>query len=99
MTGSKKRYDSKHKLTRILLSDYLMLKELSKIAGVSMAEALHELITGQDHKTPIHPAQIPLPVTMAKATPVFQVKPQPIIAINGNKTGIFIVKPKGGIIK
>ena len=45
MKASKKRYDSKWKVTRIALGDYALLKELSRRAGVSMAEALHKLIT------------------------------------------------------
>ncbi len=65
-----RNYDKKVKLTRILLSDYLLLKELSQIAGVSMSEALHELITGQVPKTPVPASQIPMPVTMAMSTPV-----------------------------
>lgn len=68
--NARQRYDKKSKLTRILLSDYLLLKELSQVAGVSMADALHDLITGQDHKTPVPASQIPMPVTMAMSTPV-----------------------------
>jgi len=66
----KKNYDKKVKLTRILLSDYLVLKELSQRAGVSMADALHKIITRQEDKMPISPAQIHMPVTMAESIPV-----------------------------
>ncbi|MBA7714686.1 hypothetical protein ES703_123717 [subsurface metagenome] len=48
-----KNYDKKVKLTRILLSDYLVLKRISQVAGISMSEALHRLIE--------HQAQLPLP--------------------------------------
>ena len=65
-----KNYDKKVKQTRIRLSDYLLLKGYAQRAGVSMSEALHELITGQAHKTPVPAAQIPMPVTMAMSTPV-----------------------------
>ncbi|GAI96654.1 unnamed protein product, partial [marine sediment metagenome] len=45
MNKAKKRYDSKWKVTRILLADYRLLKTLSQATGVSMAEALHKIIT------------------------------------------------------
>ena len=63
MKASKKRYDSKWKVTRIALGDYALLKELSRRAGVSMAEALHKLITGQAELKPEpkpEPAQMPM---------------------------------------
>jgi len=47
MSETKKRYDRKYKNTRIILADYLVLKKLSIQAGISMAEALHKLITRQ----------------------------------------------------
>ena len=40
-----KNYDKKVKHTRILLTDYLLLKGLAQDAGVSMSEALHKIIT------------------------------------------------------
>ncbi|MBA7526878.1 hypothetical protein ES705_19049 [subsurface metagenome] len=42
-----RNYDKGVKLTRILLADYLKLKKLSDKVGVSMAQCLHVLITGQ----------------------------------------------------
>lgn len=48
MKASHKRYDSKHKVTRVLLSDYFALKAISQHAGISMAEALHRLIEHQE---------------------------------------------------
>jgi len=92
-----RNYDKRVKLTRILLSDYLVLKGLSQLAGVSMAEALHKLIIKQEDKMPVSPAQIRMPVNMV-AKPVFQVTPQPVIAVNGHKAGVFVIKPKGGVI-
>jgi hypothetical protein len=62
MTETKKRYDGKFRVTRILLSDYLVLKELAQETGFSMAEALHELIK--------HKPQVSTPVTRVRATPV-----------------------------
>jgi len=92
-----KNYDKKVKVTRILLSDYLVLKRIGQAAGVSMAEALHKLITKQEEKAPVSPAQIRMPVNMV-AKPVFQVTPQLVIAVNGHKAGVFVIKPKGGVI-
>ncbi len=63
MTGSKKRYDGKWKVTRIALGDYALLKEISQRAGISMAEALHKLITRQPEPKPEpkpEPAQLPM---------------------------------------
>jgi len=40
-----RNYDKKVKHTRILLSDYLLLKGYAQQAGVSMSEALHKIIT------------------------------------------------------
>jgi len=97
--NAKKRYDKKVRLTRILLSDYLVLKRMSQVAGVSMAVALHRLIE--------HIAQLPLPkpepVVVPKSQPTFQVsapvalrvKSQPTIATNGHKAVAFRIKPKG----
>lgn len=99
-----KNYDKKVKSTRILLSDYLLLKGFAQRAGVSMSEALHKIITRQDLKDKPGPAQIPMPVTMAVATkPAFRVtapvalpyRPQPALATNGHKSVAFRIKPKG----
>jgi len=92
-----KNYDKKVRQTRILLTDYLLLKNLAQKADISMAQALHRLIE--------HQAQLPL-MTRVATKPAFRVTapvalrvtPQPIIAVNGNKAGILVVKPKGGIL-
>ena len=99
MTGSKKRYDSKHKVTRIFLADYLALKRISQLAGTSMAEALHRLIEHQAQLPLLDMKAKPMPVIVAKPKPTFRVTPPlTVIAVNGNKAGIFVVKPKGGIL-
>jgi len=97
--NAKKRYDKKVRLTRILLSDYLLLKGFAQKAGVSMAVALHRLIE--------HVAQLPLPkpepVVVPKSQPTFQVsapvalriRSQPTIATNGGGFAAFRIKPKG----
>ncbi len=91
-----RNYDKRVRNTRILLSDYLLLKELSQVAGVSMAETLHELITRQVHKTPVPvtqipvpAAQIPMPVTVAEVTPalVAQVPINPIVKLRATIAG------------
>ncbi len=97
MKASKKRYDNKHKVTRILLSDYLVLKRLSQAAEVSMAEILHHLI--------LHQAQLPLLDLEIKPAPAAQVPGMPVpairvapvttIATNGSKGAAFRIKPKG----
>ena len=58
MNASKKRYDSKYKVTRIWLADYQLLKELSQRAGISMAECLHKLIVKQAEPK----AEVPMPI-------------------------------------
>jgi len=92
MNESKKRYDRKWKVTRILLSDYLVLKSMSVQAGISMAEALHKLITNQVKQ------KLSTILDTQVSIPVFQVVSQPVLAINGHKPGILIIKPKGGVI-
>lgn len=93
MKASKKRYDNKHKVTRVFLGDYIVLKEYSEMAGVSMAEALHKIITGQDlkvqePKTSAEDGQIPMSI--------FRVMPvTSSIAVNGSKVAAFASKPKG----
>lgn len=82
-----KNYDKRVKQTRIFLADYLLLKEFSLSAGISMSEALHEIITREDHKSPVHPSQtrLPLevialstPVTIAKSAPVTRARSTPV---------------------
>ncbi len=101
----KRNYDKKVKLTRILLSDYLVLKRISLAAGVSMAEALHRLIE--------HQAQLPLMDRLARpAMPAIATQPMPsysvgihrpmsvitakaAIATNGSKAAAFRIRVKG----
>lgn len=77
MKASHKRYDGKHRVTRIFVDDYLVVKGWARQAGISMAEALHKLITQQPlpRVKPVISAQVPVPVTgrifpspVAKAT-------------------------------
>jgi len=94
----KRNYDKKVKLTRILLGDYLALKRISQLAGISMAEALHKLIEHQAQLPMLDRSAKPVPVIVAKPMSTFRVTPRPVLAVNGNKAGVFVVTPKGGII-
>ncbi len=68
---AKRKYPSElnTRTVRVNLNTWLLLKELATSAGKTMAELLDQLITGEDHKAPVSPAQIRLPVTMAEVTP------------------------------
>ncbi|MBA7554245.1 hypothetical protein ES705_46857 [subsurface metagenome] len=96
-----KNYDKRVKQTRILLGDYLLLKRISFKAGISMSEALHKVIVG------FKPEPKPKPITEPVTKPAFTVKvpvalrvrSQPVFAVNGHKAGVFVIKPKGGIIQ
>lgn len=92
-----RNYDKRVKNTRILLSDWLVLKRMSQAAGISMAEVLHGLIE--------HQAQLPMldieekPAFTIKAPVVaFQAIPRPVLTVNGHRAGVLVVNPKGGII-
>ncbi|MBA7712649.1 hypothetical protein ES703_121632 [subsurface metagenome] len=96
-----KNYDKKVRQTRILLSDYLILKSIAQKAGVSMSQALHRLIE--------HQAQLPLldriarPVSViatqpglsgitAKSVPALRTALVTSIATNGSKLSAFRIK-------
>ncbi len=103
-----KNYDKKVKQTRILLADYLLLKSLAENAGVSMSEQLHRLIIKQaepkPEREPVAVATKPAfrvisqPAFRVKAPATLRVRPQPILTTNGHKAGVFVIKPKGGIL-
>ena len=107
----KRNYDKKVRLTRILLADYILLKGYAQEAGVSMAEALHKVITRDwaMAKSAIKApgslafrvtAPVTLPVTAPVALPAtapvaYRSGPITAIATNGNKAVAFRIKPKG----
>jgi len=103
MSKTKKRYDSKYKVTRIHLGDYLTLKRISQLAGVSMAEALHRLIEHQAQLPMLDMAVKPMPaigVTGKPAVrvtgmPAVRVAPVTTIATNGSKGAAFRIKSRG----
>ncbi|GAI21387.1 unnamed protein product [marine sediment metagenome] len=96
-----KNYDKKVKNTRILLSDYLLLKGYAQEAGISMSEALHTIITRDwaMSKRKARPVAEPTFIARVKAPVALRVRPQPILTTNGHKAGVFVTKPKGGVIQ
>ncbi|MBA7589300.1 hypothetical protein ES708_31382 [subsurface metagenome] len=87
---SKRKYPSElnSKTIRVNIGDWQWLNSLSQRLGITVAQAFHKVITGldhkdkslgeQDHKAPVEPAQIPMPVTIARSTPVTAVRSTPI---------------------
>lgn len=108
MTGAQKRYDSKHKVTRISLHAWLFLKEMSEDTGLSMAEALDKLLLGSEHipdvLMPVVSATSSIPVTAATTTRpklVYVARPKkPGLSIDGDsKHSGFAIRAKGGNIQ
>ncbi|GAI69217.1 unnamed protein product [marine sediment metagenome] len=101
-------YDKKVKVTRILLSDYLVLKRMGQAAGVSMAEALHLLIEHQAQSPMLDMAIKPIsafqvtgmpavgvtgkPAIQVTGKPAIRVAPVTAIATNGSKAAAFRIK-------
>ncbi|MBA7553269.1 hypothetical protein ES705_45859 [subsurface metagenome] len=99
-----RNYDKKVKVTRILLSDYLILERMSQVAGVSMSEALHRLIEHQAQLPLLDMAATPMSAIAtqpgissitAKPVPVLRTTPVIKIATNGSKGVAFRIQPKG----
>ncbi len=72
---AKRKYPSElnTRSIRVNIGDWQWLNSLSKSLGITVAEAFHKVITGQDHKAKapvLEPAQIPMPVTTARSAPV-----------------------------
>ena len=97
-----KKYPSElnTKTVRIGIGDYALLTEISRRAGVTMAEALHLALERQEAVTRMSPAQIPMPVFRVASQPTFRVTPVTSIAVNGAGVAhsAFKIKPKGGVI-
>jgi len=83
------------KTVRLNIGDWQVLAEISRSHNITFAEAFHQLITEVAKRAPapvrIQPAQIPMPV--------FRLTSQPAIAVNGSKAAVFVIKPKGGVIR
>jgi len=91
----KRNYDKKVKLTRILLADYLLLKGYAQDAGVSMAEALHSIITREWAMAKRKARPIAEPVFGTQSPVALRTRLQPVIATNGHSSVAFRIKPKG----
>ena len=89
------------RVIRVNIGDWHLLMELARQHDTTVAKVLHLAITKQaQQKDIVVPrSQIPMPVFHIATQPTFRVKSQPAIAINGNKAGVFVTKPKGGIIQ
>lgn len=101
---SKRKYPSElnSRTIRVNIGDWQWLNSLAKKLDITVAQAFHKVITGLDHKA-TEPAQIPMPVAtkpVFTVTPpvAFQSRPQPVLATNGHKAGVLVIKPKGGVI-
>ena len=77
---AKRKYPSElnTRTIRVNIGDWQWLNSLSQQLGITVAEAFHKTITGQDHKAPVQPTQIPMPVTVAKSTPVTNARSTPV---------------------
>jgi len=98
---AKRKYPSElnSRTVRVNIGDWHWLNSLSKSLGITVAEAFHKVVTGQDHKAKApEPAQIPMPTFTVMSQPVLAIKSQPVITTNGHKAGVFVIKPKGGIL-
>lgn len=84
-----KNYDKRVKQTRILLADYIIIKGFSQRTGLSMAEALHELLALVPEAKPVTVLKVPI------ARVALSYTSQPAIATNGSKVAAFGVMPKG----
>ena len=90
-----KNYDRKVKQTRILLSDYLLLKGYAQDAGVSMSEALHTIITREWAMAKRKARAVAEPVLGLKSPVALRQRLEPVIATNGHSSVAFRIKPKG----
>ncbi|MBA7587395.1 hypothetical protein ES708_29424 [subsurface metagenome] len=97
-----KGYEIKHKVTRVFLADYQLLKQFSQRAGISMAEALHKLIAGKPKPEAVDAlysvAVRSMSVIATRATPVIATKSTPVTVADSHKAGVIVVKPRGGKI-
>lgn len=89
------------RIVRINVGTYQLLRELSRIRGITIAEALDLAITDrvrQEAVTVTPRTQMPMPLTTAyrvTAPVAIRVRLQPTIATNGSKAAAFRIKPKG----
>lgn len=88
-----RNYDKRVRLTRVLLNDYLVLKSMSVQAGISMAEALHKLITRQ--LEPSAEEITPLLAYLTRGSARSSTRGSTATATNGSKAAAFRIKSGG----
>ncbi|MBA7677174.1 hypothetical protein ES703_85425 [subsurface metagenome] len=100
---AKRKYPSElnSRTVRLNIGDWLMLRDLSLKLKVTVAEAFHRLITetAKRERIVVPKSQIPMPAFQVVSQPTLRVSTSPTIAVNGNKAGVFVIKPKGGVIR
>ena len=87
---AKRKYPSElnTRQIRVNVGDWLWLKELSQRLGITIAEAFHKALESPDHKAPVHPAQIPMPVTTARLIPVTMAEAMPVTSARVRSTPV-----------
>ena len=80
------------RVVRINVGDWQLLAELSQKLDITMAKALHLLITDQARREQLVTSrtQIPMPLTTAYPATLATA-----IATNGSKVAAFRIKPRG----
>ena len=94
MAKGKSPSELNSKVIRINIGIYQLLAELAAKHGLTMAEALDQLVTGRARREELVVPRTQIPM------PVFRVTPVTSIAVNGAgaKHSAFKIKPKGGVI-
>ncbi|GAI66017.1 unnamed protein product, partial [marine sediment metagenome] len=91
--------DLNTRLLRANVDTYLVVKGLSRKFNISMADALDKLITGLKPVPKLEPVAVATkPAFRVKAPVALRVSSQPVLSINGGRVGVFVIKPKGGIL-
>ena len=96
---AKRKYPSElnTRTVRVNIADWQLLLDISRRAGINVAEAFHKLITRPDEKDkPVAKRLDQIPVITARSTPVIAVRSTPAIVVNRNKAGVIVIKPRGG---
>jgi len=90
----------KSRTVRLNIGDWRLLRDLSLKLKVTVAEAFHKLITetAKREAIAVPHAQIPMPTFSIKPAGTFRIRPEPTLAVNGNKVGVLVIKAKGGVI-
>jgi len=85
---TKRKYPSElaTRTVRVNIDTWLLLKDLSLKANITMAELVDQLLTGQ---------AIPQPVTVIPRTQLRMIPVTASIAVNGSKAAAFASKTKG----